>query len=83
MKIIKNSYKLVIWYPNNFGNSMATDASPSVPEGGMSALNVPASLLAAAFARNHVPMSNEANLTGASFETIDKPMGDKASSPIV
>ena len=47
------------------------------PASGYNALNVPANLFAVAFARNHVPISTDANLTGASLFTSDKPMGDK------
>ena len=33
--------------------------------------------------KNHTPISNEANLTGANFTTIESPIGDKHNSPNV
>ena len=44
---------------------------------------IPASLFAAAFAKNHVPINNEENYRGASFVTKDSPTGEKQSSPQV
>ena len=43
----------------------------------------PANKFPAKDAKNHVPINNEANCFGASFDTSDKPMGDKHSSAIV
>ena len=40
-------------------------------------------LLADAVLRNHTPINNEANFTGANLFTIDKPIGDKHNSPKV
>lgn len=61
----------------------AAVAGASPAPGGINALSVPANLLAAAFARNHVPISNDDKRTGASLLTILNPIGDKQSSPIV
>ena len=55
---------------------------PSSPPG-IKELNVPENLFAAAFAKNQVPIIKEDSRSGASFETIDKPIGDKHNSPIV
>src|SRR5574343_1930885 len=53
------------------------------PASGYKALKTPASLLAAAFAKNQTAIISDANLNGASLFTNDKPMGDKQSSPQV
>lgn len=43
----------------------------------------PATTFATKLLISHTPISNEASFTGASLETIDSPIGDKHSSPIV
>lgn len=45
--------------------------------------SLPANQLAIPEPANHTPISNDANLTGAIALTIDRPIGDKNSSPIV
>ena len=50
---------------------------------GYSALSTPASLLAAALAKNQTAISKEANLMGANLLTRESPIGDKQSSPHV
>ena len=74
----KNSYKFVIWKPKK----LVAPPVPSSPPG-IKALNVPANLLAAALAKNQVPIIKEDKRKGASLETMDKPIGDKHNSPIV
>jgi hypothetical protein len=66
-------------------NGVLADVAPPVPSSppGIKALNVPANLLAAALAKNQVPIINEDKRNGANLETIDKPIGDKHNSPIV
>lgn len=68
--------------PKKEGNLTAAPSAAG-PDGGISALKVPANLLAAAFARNQVPIINEDNLRGANFETIESPIGDRHNSPMV
>ena len=50
---------------------------------GYKELNVPANLLAAAVDKNHTPINNEANFTGANLLTIDNPIGEINNSPVV
>src|SRR5579883_500917 len=45
--------------------------------------SAPATKLPKALVKNHTPMSMVANFAGASFDTIDRPTGDKHNSPIV
>ena len=78
MNKIKNSYKFVIWKPKN----EVAPPDPSSPPG-IKALNVPANLFAAAFAKNQVPIIKDDKRKGANLETIDNPIGDKHNSPIV
>ena len=73
-KIIKKSNKVTILNPKN---------DFDFPASGYSVLNVPASLLEVAIDKYHTPISNEANRTGDSLLTMDKPMGDRLNSPIV
>ena len=75
-KIKKNSYKLVISKPKNFGTVSSAGS-------GYKELKIPANLLAAAVDKNHTPINNEANLSGDNFTTIAKPIGDKHNSPMV
>src|SRR5215212_12198647 len=71
---IKNSCRLCIVYPIN---------DVVFPFSGYKALNTPANLFAAAFAKNHTAINKEANLKGANLFTNDKPIGDKHNSPQV
>ena len=43
----------------------------------------PANKLPKKLAINHTPMNKDINLAGANLVTIDKPTGDKQSSPMV
>jgi len=52
------------------------------PASGYKPLNMPANLLAVAIDKYHIPISKEANRTGASLLTIDKPIGDNINSPM-
>src|SRR5579875_1719904 len=45
--------------------------------------SVPATKLPNALVNIHTPMSIVANLAGASFDTIDRPTGDRHNSPSV
>src|SRR6188508_411199 len=83
MKSMKNSYRLVISNPSNFGYTSGAVVASAPAVGGISALRVPANLLAAALARNQVPIIRDESLSGASLETIDKPMGERHNSPMV
>src|ERR1051325_9929366 len=58
----------------------ALGASPGV---GVYAATAPASLFAAAFARNQTPINSDANRTGATLVTYDNPTGERHSSPHV
>src|SRR6476620_9876868 len=71
---IKNPYNVCISYPKKY---------VVFPDSGYSALNTPASLLAAAFARNHTAISKDANFNGANLFTSARPIGDKHNSPQV
>src|SRR5688572_30462266 len=73
---VKNVNRLSIGMPKKDG--MCVDTSSPAP-GGINELSVPANLLAAAFAKNQVPINNELKRKGASFETIDNPIGDRHS----
>ncbi len=50
---------------------------------GYNELNKPANLLPVAIAKNQTPIINEVNLAGVNLFTIDNPIGDNQSSPIV
>ena len=76
IKIVKNEVKSFITNPNKDENSVLVGS-------GYRVLNCPASQFAAAFARNHVPINKEANRRGASFVTIESPIGDRDNSPKV
>ena len=69
---IKKSYILFIWYPRK---------DVVFPPDGYKALKTPASLFAAAFARNHTAINKEANFNGASLFTNERPIGDRLNSP--
>src|ERR1051325_9096035 len=58
-------------------------AAASPAPGGINALRVPARLLAAGFAKEQVPINQEEERHGASFDTIERPIGDRQSSPMV
>ena len=80
MNTKKKSNKLAIWKPKK---EVVAAPSPPSPPPGINAESVPANLFAAAFARNQVHINNDETLAGESLETIDNPIGDKQSSPIV
>lgn len=80
MNTIKKSKRFAISKPKN---EVVLAASPFSPPPGINADKVPANLFAAAFAKNQVPINKEENLIGESLDTIDNPIGDKQSSPIV
>ena len=77
---MKKSNKSVIWNPMK---DVVFGASPLSPPPGINADNVPANLFAAAFAKNHVPINKDENLAGDSLETIERPIGERQSSPTV
>lgn len=74
-KRVKNSVRLVISKPIKlFAGSVSL---------GSSVASLPAKILEAALLINQTPISNEAKRAGDNLFTIDKPIGDKQSSPIV
>lgn len=79
----KKINKLLISTPKNEGVFAPGAAGESPAPGGIKADNVPANLFAAAFAKNHVPISKEDKRSGANLLTMLKPIGDKQSSPMV
>src|SRR5688500_7282420 len=73
-KTMKKSYILVNSKPKS---------EVVLPSSGYNALKIPASLFAAALARNHTAISKEANLKVANLFTRERPIGDKHNSPHV
>ena len=73
-KIIKKSNSVAISNPTN---------DLGLPASGYKELRDPASLLAVAIDKYHTPISSDAKRAGESLFTIDSPIGDRVSSPVV
>lgn len=50
---------------------------------GYNVASLAARMLDAALDKNHIPISNEAKRAGESLLTIERPIGESVSSPIV
>lgn len=73
-KIIKKSYRVDISKPINI---------LLLPASGYRELSDPANLLAVAIDKYQTPISRDANRAGDSLFTMDKPIGESVSSPVV
>ena len=74
---------MLISYPRKDGNGAPAAAGVSPAPGGIKLDSVPANLFATALARNQTPINSEANRTGASFDTMLRPIGERLNSPMV
>ncbi len=83
MNTQKKINRLLISTPKKDGIFAPASAGDSPAPGGINAESVPVNLLAAAFAKNQVPINNDDKRIGANLLTILNPIGDKHSSPMV